>query len=365
MSRGFTQACSASGPARPGIPRGRPVTVTDADSEATFSCPPGQTILLAAQAAGWDLPYECASGGCGTCRGQLLSGTVTCLWPGATGLTERDRRRGDRILLCQSRPDDVCSVRVQARLRRAPAISPPPGRHDARVTRLNRLGPGMLALEIDSGQPVRYLAGQFIILEVPDGTRRAYSMSRMAGTAPRRLEMVIREKPGGAMSRWLFGGLTVGSRLTIEGPYGRAYAQSPTGRPVVCVAGGSGLGQMLAIADQCLAEDPARRLTVYYGSRSPGDVVLAERMAGLRERGAEVIAVTESAGPRAGRLLDDAWSAVRTGLVVDAVTADYQDLAGHDVYAAGPSAMVDALLAATVRAGHAAADRFFFDRFWM
>lgn len=365
MSRGFAQACSASGSSPVEGPRGYLVTVADADSEATFGCTPGQTILLAAQAAGWDLPYECASGGCGTCRGQLLSGTVTCLWPDATGLTERDRRRGDRILLCQSRAAEACRVRIQARLRHAPAIIPHPGRYDARVTRLDRLGPGMLALEVDSGQPMPYLAGQFIILEVPGGTRRAYSMSRMPGTAPGRLEMVIREKPGGAASRWLFGRLTVGSRLTIEGPYGRAYAQSPTGRPVVCVAGGSGLGQMLAIANQCLTEDPARRLSVYYGSRNPDDVVLAERMASLRERGADVIAVTESSGPRASTLLDEAWSAVRTGLVVDAVAGDYQDLAGHDVYAAGPSAMVDALLAATVRAGRAAADRVFFDRFWM
>ncbi|HSV78531.1 MAG TPA: 2Fe-2S iron-sulfur cluster-binding protein, partial [Ramlibacter sp.] len=42
----------------------------------SFACAPGQTLLAAALAAGIDLPYECASGSCGTCRGQLIAGGV-------------------------------------------------------------------------------------------------------------------------------------------------------------------------------------------------------------------------------------------------------------------------------------------------
>jgi ferredoxin len=80
-------------PSRPDggrAPEGYAITVTDGDDEAAFSCLPGETVLFAGQAAGWDLPYECASGGCGTCRAQLLSGYVTSSWPDASGLTERD-----------------------------------------------------------------------------------------------------------------------------------------------------------------------------------------------------------------------------------------------------------------------------------
>ena len=363
-------------PSRPDGARasqGYAITVTDGDDEAAFSCLPGETVLFAGQAAGWDLPYECASGGCGTCRAQLLSGYVTSLWPDATGLTERDRRRGNRVLACQSRPTAACAFRSQARLRRLGEQMPRPGRHESRVTGIDLLTADMMILEVDCGQPVPYLAGQFVILEMPDGTRRPYSMSGLAGPASARLELLVRSKPGGAASRWLFQVLAVGSRLTVEGPYGRAHAQSPAGRPVVCVAGGSGLGQVLTIAEHCLAQDDPRPLSFYYGARSVADLVLRERFDGLRRRGAAVIAVAEITGAAGGTTgtgaagkpgHDPGWGPVRTGLVVDAVAADHGDLTGHDVYVAGPAAMVDALLAALVRTGRAAADRVFFDRFW-
>ncbi len=101
-------------------------------------------------------------------------------------------------------------------------------------------------------------------------------------------------------------------------------------------------------------------MTLYYGARGIADLVLAERISGLRDLGAAVIAVTETAGPAA----DPSWGPVRTGLVTDAVTADHDDLTGHDIYLAGPDGMIGALLAQLVRTNRAAADRVFFDRFW-
>jgi len=228
------------------------------------------------------------------------------------------------------------------------------------ITAMSQLTPAILELQLQANRPVRYLPGQFVILEMPDGIRRPYSMSGRAGAPPGRLEMLIRNKPGGAASRWLFAGLGAGGHLIAEGPYGRAHAQSPPERPVICVAGGSGLGQVLTIAEQCLAADANRPLTLYYGARSTADLVLAERINGLRDRGAVVIVVTETAGPGA----DPLWGPVRTGLVPDAVAADHGDLTGHDIYLAGPDGMISALLARLVRTNRAAADRVFFDRFW-
>ena len=98
------------------------------------------------------------------------------------------------------------------------------------------------------------------------------------------------------------------------------------------------------------------------------DLVLRERFCALRSRGAAVIAVAEitGAGTGGGGKTGQApgWGPVRTGLVIDAVATDHNDLTGHDLYVAGPTAMVDALLAALVRTRRAAADRVFFDRFW-
>ncbi|MGE0296356.1 MAG: 2Fe-2S iron-sulfur cluster-binding protein [Pseudonocardia sp.] len=326
-----------------------------------FRCGPADTVLLAGLRAGWDLSYECASGGCGSCKAVLLDGEVECLWPDATGLTARDRRKGGRILLCQSRPLSDCTVRTAAPPARSADAVPPPSRRAARIAAVEPLGPGTVLLSVDCGRPMPYLAGQFVILELPDGTRRAYSMAREPGRAPSsRIEMLVREKPGGSASSWLFGAAAPGAPIVVEGPYGRAFVQSPADRPVVCVGGGSGLGPVLAIAERCLTEAPRRPVALFVGARNEEDVVLLDRLTRLHQRGGEVVVAVEKDDPDAG---PRPWGPTRPGLVTDVLAAERADLTGEDVYAAGPDGMIDAFLAAFVRTGRAAADRVYFDRF--
>lgn len=347
-----------------------PVRVRVGDADVVSGT--GETVLLSALRAGWDLPYECASGGCGSCKVVLVDGSVRPLWPDAPGLSDRDRRKGGRVLACQSVPAGDCAIRLPGatgpqRAASGPGARPSPERLPARIGAVEQLSADTVLVTVVPVRPVRYLAGQFVLLELPDGTRRAYSMSREpmndAG-GEESLELVVRRALGGRASSWL-AAATAGDPLVVEGPYGRAHAQSPAGRPVVCVGGGSGLGPVLAVAERCLTESPDRPLRLYYGARTDADVVLADRLHRLRSRGAQVDVVTDvpPAEEAAGRLTP---LAVRSGRVVDAVDADHPgpaDLAGHDVYLAGPTAMVDALIAGLVRTGRVGADRAFFDRF--
>lgn len=331
------------------------------DGTPAFSCDTGDTMLLAGLRSGWDLPYECASGGCGSCKATLVEGEVENLWPESTGLTRRDHRKGDRILLCQSRPRTDCTVAPLVAPVRAGDGVPPPSRRTARIVATDRLSPDTMMLVLACGRPAPYLAGQFVVLEFPDGTRRAYSMAvEPARAAAGRLELLVRDKPGGAGSGWLFSRLGPGDQVLVEGPYGRAHAQSPADRPVVCVGGGSGLGPVLAIAEHSMTETPERSVTLYVGARSEEDVVLVERFTALHERGADIVVAVEKDGPE---VPDRPWGRSRPGSVVDVLSSAHDDLEGHDLYAAGPSGMVDALLATFVRTGRAPAERVFFDRF--
>ena len=90
-----------------------PAAISLEPSGDNFTCKPGETILRAGLAAGLAMPYECASGSCSSCKGRLIAGEVEYLWPDATGLSERDRRKGDRILCCQALPKGDCTVQVR------------------------------------------------------------------------------------------------------------------------------------------------------------------------------------------------------------------------------------------------------------
>jgi NAD(P)H-flavin reductase/ferredoxin len=323
--------------------------VTLAGSDHSFVASSDTTILAAGLSAGVSLPYECASGGCGSCKARLVDGQVRWLWPEATGLTARDRAKGDRILTCQVVPVTDCTMRVPVG---EPSPAPPVRFLSGRVTGLQTLNATTRLLTVDVDEDFPYLAGQFVVVALCDGTRRAYSMAR-AHRPGSSVEVVIRAKPGGAATAWFFERLRMGDVVGVEGPYGRAFYQSPSDRPVLGIAGGSGLGPVIAIAEDAVERSPNRPVHLYVGHRKPADVFFEDRLAELAGRGVGVhVVVEQQAGP-----------GQRSGLISDVVVSDFARLGDVDIYLAGPTGMIDACLAALVRTQKASADRVFFDRF--
>jgi ferredoxin-NADP reductase len=76
-------------------------TVTFSRSGDEVTCPPGQTILGAAKAAGVRLPISCTQGLCGTCKTKMVSGQVDMKHAG--GIRQREIDHG-WILPCCSKP---------------------------------------------------------------------------------------------------------------------------------------------------------------------------------------------------------------------------------------------------------------------
>jgi NAD(P)H-flavin reductase/ferredoxin len=340
--------------------------VTFAGHDVAVDAEPGETVLRAGLRAGLRLPYECASGGCGSCRAQLVEGTVNTLWEQATGLSDRDRRRGNRVLMCQSTPAGPCTIKAPLASVPDHVEEPTPGRQPAHLVGRLLLTPDTALFTVEFDAATRFLPGQFMLLESPTGVRRAYSMAHPhrdpdCATA----EFIIRAKPGGAASQWLFHDITIGDPLIAEGPYGRAYAQPQPSRPVLCIAGGTGLAPILAITEQLLGAQRPPSLHLYVGVRTNDDVVLLDRLAKLHDMGADLAISVEhpTFSPDALSPGDYPGAPVRIGRVIDHVATDWEALDRHDIYLAGPAGMVDAALRALVREAGAPADRVFFDRF--
>lgn len=342
------------------VPNAPRATVSFRGIDTLVDCAPEETILLAGLRHGLGLTYDCASGGCGSCRAQLTYGSVRPRWDAATGLSVRDRSKGNRILMCQSVPQGHCEVLAPLSEAVPARREPIPARLRGRLALRESLNSDTARFVFDVSEPVVYLPGQYVLLEFPDGVRRAYSMSRSSGgTAVTSLELLVRSKASGAATEWLFELLAPGADLIIEGPYGKAYAQSPQESPVLCLAGGTGLAPILAIAEELAAESPGRRIDLYAGSRGFADIVFAERLAELVNLGVRVVPVVEASPDSVHALL----GRVRVGLALDHLAADWPDLAFHDIYMAGPAPMIDAALARLVKDGTARADRIYFDRF--
>jgi len=322
-------------------------TVTLEPSGVTFTAAPGQRLLEAARDAGAWLPFECGWGSCSSCKTTLVSGLVESLLPDAPAISDRDARRG-RILLCQSSAlTDVIlrPLRVDD--------SAPAGRHTrrlaGRVECLTKVGPSLFELRINVGSPLDFRAGQFAILENGDGLRRCYSLAGTAGESTARF--VFKCYEGRPMSTWLSTCL-VGDSLTVEVPYGDVWLR-PGQRGMLMIAGGTGISAIISLVREAATSHRTRELTVLYGARSAAELALLTELRGLVDAhgSARLVAMAEE-GPTE--------APVESGRVTDVLAQ--LTVNDHDVYLAGPPAMVDAVDILLEERG-VQRDRLFVDRF--
>lgn len=329
-----------------------------ADTDLSFDCAPGESLLSAGLRAGLGLQYECNAGGCGACKVRLVSGEVATLWPESPSWTDADRRRG-RVLGCQSVPVTDCVISTRENPLFRPLIRP--ARHTGTITAITPLTHDMSEIHVTTEGPAAFIPGQFAALTLPGGCRRVYSMSNLPN-ADGRWNFIVRNVPGGAASGILFSAGREGQEVVLDGPYGMAQLRD-TGRDIICIAGGSGFAPILSIASG-FATDPAfaeRRLLFFYGGRKMRDLSfgkLLEPVAALSERIA-CFASLSDAGDE-----DAHWTGHRGfvhELVIEQVDAE---LANFEYYMAGPPAMIDAVTAALIERGQVPAEQLHYDRFY-
>ncbi|MGB5811781.1 MAG: 2Fe-2S iron-sulfur cluster-binding protein, partial [Polyangiales bacterium] len=70
---------------------------------------PGQTILEAALAAGIEMPFSCAMGGCGACRVKRNDGEIQMEEPNCLSRAEREQ---GYVLTCVGRPLTHAKIEV-------------------------------------------------------------------------------------------------------------------------------------------------------------------------------------------------------------------------------------------------------------
>ncbi|MCZ6807800.1 MAG: ferredoxin--NADP reductase [Deltaproteobacteria bacterium] len=86
------------------------VVISKGGSDHGVQVAPGQTILEAALAAGLDMPFSCAMGGCGSCRVRQRDGEVQMEEPNCLSRSEKEQ---GYILTCVGRPLAQTRIEVE------------------------------------------------------------------------------------------------------------------------------------------------------------------------------------------------------------------------------------------------------------
>ena len=327
------------------------VVINARNGTRDFECAPGEKILLAGLRSGVELPYECGTGTCGTCKASRKGGRTATQWPEAPG--QRYLKTEPELLMCQSVAHEDCVLEVGAPFKEATAPAP---RALAGLVRGSRLlTHDVLAFDVDLDQPLDFAAGQFALLTVPGIVgARAYSMVNFDRQA-RHLSFVVKKKPGGAVSERLFGQGIEGERLSVFAPMGHAIFASDVRRHLLCVAGGSGIAGMMSILSHACQEAHFEGWDghVFFGVRTARDGFFLEELEALRARGRDRLAVTVALSDED---VPAALPAAYPGFdfargFVHAVAGERMKGRFADVraYVAGPPPMVDASLRLLLR----------------
>jgi glycine betaine catabolism B len=182
-----------------------------------------------------------------------------------------------------------------------------------------------------------FRAGQYVNLFVTiDGVRtsRPYSISSAPGQP--HLDLTVRIKPGGFVTRHLFEGLRVADELESTGPQGHFYHEPLIdGDDLVFLAGGSGITPFLSMIRHLVPSRPDKRVHLLLGSRANQDVIAAKELKALAKAHDHFkLTVVLSEPPRSYR-------GARGLLDADRIRKSVGDVAGRMFYVCGPDLMLD------------------------
>jgi NAD(P)H-flavin reductase/hemoglobin-like flavoprotein len=195
--------------------------------------------------------------------------------------------------------------------------------------------PDLAVLTIRPDQPLRYLPGQYLSVQVGRWPRvwRNFSIAN-APRANGLLDLHVRAVPGGMVSAALVHHVQPGDTLLLGPPRGEMTIKQGCGHDLLCIAGGTGLAPIKALIEGAISaagQARQRKIALYIGARSAGDLYDMRDLALLEVSypSLKVVPVVAS---------DPDWQGL-TGMLPDAVR-QHAACEDREVFISGPGVMV-------------------------
>jgi benzoate/toluate 1,2-dioxygenase reductase component len=294
-------------------------------------CRDGETVADASYRAGINIPLDCRDGACGTCKCRVESGRYDGGSYIEDALTEAEAASG-LGLACQMRPetDLVLGIAASSEVCKTKGQS-----FSTRLKAVDRLSETTIAFSLEAPAGLAFLPGQYVNIQVPGTSeRRSYSFSSAPGADA--LSFLVRDIPRGQMSTWLRDGAAPGTMMEFAGPAGSFYLRDVR-RPLLFLAGGTGLAPFLAMLGKLAATDSTGPIHMIYGVTNDVDLVETARLEDFASRIPGFTFAT--------CVIAEASSHPRKGYVTAHIEPGHLHGGNVDIYLCGPPPMVDAVRA--------------------
>ena len=302
---------------------------------AKFNAEAEDTVYFAALKNRVRILTDCLEGACATCKGTCTSGTYTLdeFTDEALTMEEYERRE---VLTCQMRLKSDCVIELPYESRIALKSEPQIQKTEVtEITMISSTVSRLVLAPVSDAVGIEFLPGQYVHLSVP-GTdhHRSYSFVNPPFNNEK-YTFYVKLLDDGIMSEYLVQKAKVGDEIDLTGPFGRFYLR-PLERPIIMVAGGTGLAPMLSMLDTLLATKNCNySIRVLYGANDPEEFFAVDQLEGYSRSGldltVECCAVTENSE----------WNGP-TGHVTSLLRPEILNGGDSEIYLCGPPPMIEA-----------------------
>ena len=324
-----------------------------------------EKVLQAALRNKLDVPYECATGTCGSCRAKLITGELDHGWIDAPGRQALKIKRGE-FLMCQAHALSDCEIRIPSSVSASSADVFVPEHYAGKIANITQLTDEVISFSVLLNEAISFQAGQFMIVQFPGvvGTR-AYSMVNYASQTGQ-LDFVIKRLEGGGCSELIFGKGLNSQQVTLFGPLGHAVFEPELKHNILLLAGGSGIAGMMAMLEQAsqIGYLNSHNIELIFGVRSAADIFylpILQKLAG-QYLASLTITIGLSEQMTGDEISETANLQIKQGFVhelIGTVPADTNTMA----FIAGPPPMVDASIRELIGAKGFTVQQIRYDKF--
>lgn len=201
-------------------------------------------------------------------------------------------------------------------------------------------------LRFPEGKGFAFRAGQFCMVEVPDGDKirkKAYSIAS-APYESEYLDLCIKLVEGGLATNW-FWSLSEGDHVRLGGPYGNFTLPEPIENDLIFVATGTGLAPFRSMLRQLYHDQPdfGRHIWLIFGVRYENQILYHTDWLELAKQRDTFHYIPTISRPTQ-------WDG-KIGYVQERLVESIQDPANKQLYACGLVPMIEAVERTAVELG--------------
>lgn len=226
----------------------------------------------------------------------------------------------------------------------ADAAAREPAWYDGEIVAVDRRTFDLAVLRVRTDQVVPYRAGESVEVQATELRPRIWRPFTPA-TRPggHEFDLHVRAIDGGTLSTALVRAARPGDPVRLGPPHGRLGIDSHGYRPLLMVAGGTGLAPMKAIVEQLAAEGGGRPTHLFHGVRTAREAYSQPWLTAMAAEHHSWLTVVTATSH------DDRWAGPH-GRIGELAAAE-ADWTGHDVFVCGSPEMVEGTVKALIAQG--------------